>query len=727
MLCVSETLLRTKLYIPILRPQNLVPRPRLIQQIDQGLQQGRKLTLVSAPAGFGKTTLVLEWVHKSRAVSGEPRFAWLSLDEEDNNITRFLTYLVAALQTIDGSIGHGLLAALQSPGGITAEGVLTTLLNEIGESSASIVLILDDYHVIESLPIDRAVTFLLDHLPPQMHLVIAGRIDPSLPLSRLRARAQLVEIRARHLSFSPDEAAVFFNKVMRLDLSTGDIDALEKRTEGWIAGLQLAALSMQGLKQSSDIARFVNRFTGSDRYIQDYLADEVLQQRPSGTTEFLLRSSILSRLSAPLCAAVTGQADSQAVLESLDDANLFIIPLDNERRWYRYHHLFAELLAHRLKQAYPEQLPDLHRRASAWYESVGSIDAAITHAQAAGDSERVAEILESHWQEVVHRGEAALLKRWLDSLGPDYTGKSAPLRMAYCWIHVLTGTNDQIPPHLKAVKEISKRNSETAGLQQPMKLAVIPSLVETMEATISLENEQPGRAKKQAQKAIALIPGEAAPAVRQLLQGAAAYRLAEAHRELGEYDHACAILLEGLEALKASENYFGTAAMLLRIVTMYQESGKSAEAVKLCTDTLAYFEEGQRQNVAPSGLVHVILADLQADSGKYVQAAKNMELGRGLAEQMESQELQALMMRVGQKLADKETPPQLLIEPLSPRELEVLHLIAGGLSNREISEELFLALDTVKGHNRRIYEKLGVKNRTQAANKAVSLKILPLP
>jgi len=722
---VTETILQTKLYIPP-RRSNLVSRPQLIKQLDQGLQQGNKLALVSAPAGFGKTTLIVDWVHRSQTVPGAPRFAWLSLDAGDNNVMRFLTYLVAALQTIESSLGHGLLAALRSPENVNVERVLTALLNELGDFPADIVLILDDYHVIESLPIDRTVTFLLDHLPPRTQLVIAGRIDPSLPLSRLRARGQLAEIRAHDLRFTPEEAAVFLNKVMELDLSAGDIAALEKHTEGWIAGLQLAALSMQGLEQSSDIADFVNRFTGSDRYIQDYLADEVLRQRPRGTTEFLLRTSILSRLSAPLCDAVMGQKGSQAILESLDAANLFIIPLDNERRWYRYHHLFADLLAHRLNQAYPEQLPDLHRRASAWYESVGTVDAAVTHAQAAADNQRVADIIESHWQEIVHRGEAALLKSWLDALGPKYTKKSAPLSMAYCWTYVLTGTNNQLPIHLKAVKEALKESAGTAGPKQPIRLAVIPSLVETIEATISLENNQPGPAKEQAQKAISLIPGDANPAARQLLQGAAAYRLAEAHRDLGEYDQACAILLEGLEMLKASENRFGAAVALLRIVAMYQQSGKTEKAVELCADTLAFFEEQQWQRTAPGGLVHVILADLQADSGNDAQAGTNMQLGRELAEQMESQELRMLVKRVDEKLANSKSPSQPLVEPLSPRELEVLQLIAQGLSNREISERLFLALDTVKGHNRRIFEKLGVKNRTRAVNKAITLKIIPL-
>ena len=347
---MTTPLLATKLYIPPIRPE-LVSRPRLIERLDAGLH--RRLTLISAPAGFGKTTLLSEWIHRRGAVTAPLQVAWLSLDEGDNDPTCFLAYFVAALQTIEGDVGQGLLAALQSPGAVNVESVLTTLLNEIAGFPDNFALVLDDYHVIESQPVDNALTFLLDHLPPQMHLVIASRSDPSLPLSRLRAGGQMTEIRADDLRFTLDEVAAFLDKVMGLNLSAENVAALETRTEGWIAGLQLAALSMQGLKQSSDVTDFVNSFTGSDRYIQDYLADEVLQRRPKGTKDFLLKTSILNRLSGPLCDAVTKQKNSQAILEALEAANLFIVPLDNERRWYRYHHLFADLLRQRLRQSPP--------------------------------------------------------------------------------------------------------------------------------------------------------------------------------------------------------------------------------------------------------------------------------------------------------------------------------------------------------------------------------------
>jgi len=335
---MSAPLLLTKLYIPPSR-SNVVLRPRLIERLKEGLSASRKLTLISAPAGFGKTTLVSEWV----AGCGRP-VAWLSLDEGDNDLTGFLTYFVAALQTIVSNLGAGALAALQSPQPPSAESIMTTLVNEITTFPDHIVLILDDYHVIDSKPVDGALTFLLDHLPPHMHLVIATREDPDLPLARLRARDQLSELRAADLRFTPTEAAVFLNQVMGLNLSTENIAALETRTEGWISGLQLAAISMQG---HQDTASFIKSFTGSNRFVLDYLVEEVLRQQTEVVQAFLLRTSILERMCGPLCEAVlcAPVGSGQEILEYLERSNLFIIPLDNERRWYRYHHLFWRFTA----------------------------------------------------------------------------------------------------------------------------------------------------------------------------------------------------------------------------------------------------------------------------------------------------------------------------------------------------------------------------------------------
>src|SRR6266516_7828748 len=335
-------ILATKLYIPPLRP-NVVSRPRLLERLNEGLY--RKLTLIAAPAGFGKTTLLSEWVEGI-----DRQVAWLSLDEEDIAPTRFLTYLVAALQTIAPTIGEGVSGVLQSPQPPPTQSILTTLLNDMTNISDHFVLVLDDYHVIDAKPVDHALTFLLEHLPPHMHLVIATREDPQLPLARLRAGGHLTELRAVDLRFTPSEAAEFLNQGMGLNLSAEDIVALETRTEGWIAGLHLAALSLQG---QQDATSFITSFTGSHHFVLDYLVEEVLQQQPESIQTFLLRTSILDHLCGPLCDAVllNPSVSGQETLEYLEHANLFIVPLDNERRWYRYHQLFADLLRHRLQQS----------------------------------------------------------------------------------------------------------------------------------------------------------------------------------------------------------------------------------------------------------------------------------------------------------------------------------------------------------------------------------------
>lgn len=348
-------ILTTKLYIPLPRTK-VIQRVRLIDRLNKGLD--RKLTLISASAGFGKTTLVSHW-----AAGCDRPVAWISLDEGDRDVKRFLSHLVAALQTIEENVGGGTVHALNSPQPPSIESILTILLNDISVLSYKFVLVLDDYHVIDAKWLDDALSFLLEHLPPQMHLVIATRENPQFLLGRLRAQGHLTELRDHDLRFTPDEAAEFLLQVMGLHLSTVEITALEARTEGWIAGLQLAALSMQGRQ---DIAAFIRELAGDNRYIMDYLVEEVLQRLPDSIRSFLLRTSILDRLYGPLCDAVTGQAEGSQQLQSLERGNFFIVPLDDKRGWYRYHHLFAEVLSAYLRANHPQEVAELHRRASLW-------------------------------------------------------------------------------------------------------------------------------------------------------------------------------------------------------------------------------------------------------------------------------------------------------------------------------------------------------------------------
>ncbi len=423
---VVPPLLRTKFYVPAPRPQ-IVERPRLLERLDDSV--GRRLTLVAAPAGFGKTTLLSAWVHSRRRP-----VAWLSLDAGDNDPARFWTYVIGALQRVEGDLGKALLPALQSPQPPPAETLLTGLINALLELERPLSLILDDYHHIEAPPIQEALAFLVEHLPPHLlHVVVAGRTDPPLPLARWRARVQLAELRAADLRFTQEEAHAFLTGVMGLALTTEDVAALETRTEGWITGLQLAALSLQGRR---DVPDFVRAFTGSHRYVLDYLVEEVIQREPEEVQAFLLRTSILNRLCAPLCEALEGSGDpdgAQEMLEYLEQANLFLVPLDEERRWYRYHHLFGDLLRARAHARPEVEVPTLHRRAGRWYEGQGLIDEALHHALAAGDYERAAELVEAHALARLTHGELVTLQRWMQALPEDLILRRPWLSTYYAW------------------------------------------------------------------------------------------------------------------------------------------------------------------------------------------------------------------------------------------------------------------------------------------------------
>lgn len=416
---MSTQILTTKLYIPPPRAR-IVPRPRLIELLNEALHS--KLTLISAPVGYGKSTLVSEWV----TCCGRP-VAWLSLDEGDSDPAQFLTYLVAALQTIKAITGKRVLDVIQTPPLPPTEYILTDLLNEIAAFSNHFTMVLDDYHLIDSKAVDKALTFLLEHLPSQMHLVIASREDPNLPLARLRARGQLTELRAADLRFTPSEAAEFLNQVMGLNLSGEDIAALETRTEGWIAGLQLAGLSMRG---QEDVQEFIKAFAGDNRYIVDYLVEEVLQCQPEHIRSFLLQTSILDWLSGPLCDAVTGQGESKETLETLERSNLFISVLDEKRVWFRYHHLFAAVLQAHLMEEQPDQVAVLHRRASEWYVQHGSMEDAIRHALEGEDFERAADLIEREAPTMRRSRHEATVLGWLQAL-PNELVRDRPVLSVY--------------------------------------------------------------------------------------------------------------------------------------------------------------------------------------------------------------------------------------------------------------------------------------------------------
>jgi LuxR family maltose regulon positive regulatory protein len=475
---MPAAILTTKLHIPSPRP-GLVMRPHLVERLTAGLAAGRTLTLISASAGFGKTTLLSEWISDLRLLSADyakpsnqqstisnPKFSWLSLDAADSNLPRFLTYFIAALQTIQPPLGKALLTALQTPRPPSGEAALTALLNEIAAIPEPFVLILDDYHLIDSPQVDQSLEFLVAHQPPQMHLVIASRQDPPLPLARLRARGQLNELRAADLRFTPSEAAEFLNRVMGLHLADSDVIALETRTEGWIAGLQLAAIALQSpiARQSpvatqgeKDIASFIQSFTGGHHFVLDYLLEEVLHRQPESVQNFLLRTSILDRLCGPLCEALLdAPANSgQETIDGLERANLFIIPLDNERRWYRYHHLFGELLRKRLGQKLSdEDIAALHIRASAWHEKEELLFDAFRYAAAANDVERAERLTESRKIGLHLRSVAIPIIEWLASLPKATLDEHPRLWVRSATLSLVAGQTTGVEERLQAAEAI---------------------------------------------------------------------------------------------------------------------------------------------------------------------------------------------------------------------------------------------------------------------------------
>ncbi len=631
------TLLTTKLYIPQPRP-NLVPRPNLIQYLGEGLHLGRKLTLVSAPAGFGKTTLVSEWV-----AGCERPVAWLSLDEGDNNLTRFLAYLVAALQPIAANIGEGALGMLQSPQPPPTETILTVLINEIAALPGRIILVLDDYHLIDAQPIHNALAFALDHLPPQMHLVIATREDPHLPLARLRARGQLTELRAADLRFAPDEAATFLNLMMGLSLSAEEITSLETRTEGWIAGLQMAALSMQG---RADTASFIQAFTGSHRFVMDYLAEEVLQRQPERVRSFLLQTSILDRLSGPLCDAVTGQEDGRGMLETLEGGNLFVVPLDDKRQWYRYHHLFADVLQTRLMEEQPDQVPTLHRRASEWYEHDGSSADAVRHAIAAEDYERAAGLVELAWPAMSGSFQSTAWLGWVKTL-PDELVRARPvLSAAYAWALLDAGKLEAAEARLLDAERWLEPTVDISDRPETPSPKTCPERSRRM---VVVDEEQfrslpASLATARAYHAQALgdVPGTVKYARRaldlssegdHLQRNQAAVLLGIAYWVSGDLETAHQAMADWMNSMQKAGNIVFAIASAFALADILVAQGRLHEAVRTYKQSLQLASEHNKHVQQVTAHHHLGLAMLYHEMGDQEAAAQHLLKSRELGEQ----------------------------------------------------------------------------------------------
>ena len=592
---LGEGLLATKLYAPPVRA-NLVQRARLLERLEEGVRG--KLTLVSAPAGFGKSTLLGEWALKSGLPVG-----WLSLDEGDNDPTRFFSYLVAALQSVDERIGKDALSLLGSPQPLPPQAILTSLTNDIATVPEDFALVLDDFHVIRAEPIHSALAFLLEHLPPQAHFVIGSRIDPPLPLPRLRVQGQVTELGAPELRFEPEEAAAFLNESIGLSLCAEEVSALEERTEGWIAALQLAALAMRGRE---DASAFISAFGGSNRHVFDYLAEEVLDAQPEEGRTFLLETSVLERMCGPLCDTVTNREDGQATLARLERANLFVVPLDDERHWYRYHHLFSGFLRERLRQEHPEGVPELHLRASRWHERNGTMSEAVSYALAAKDFERAADLVERSIKTTLGRGGHVTLIRWLESL-PEEVIRSRPRLQLASGIPLVS--RGQFDAAEASMRDIERRLGlgDSSGKIEDEESADIAGIISVHRAVIADVRGDRRGSIEYCLRALELLAED-----NWLMRSMAARNLGDAYRKYGDMPAASRAFEEAIATSQRGNVPFVTAMSLVTLAQVRTVRGRFSDATETYEQALrTVAEHGETMGLqAMKGVALVGIAEL---------------------------------------------------------------------------------------------------------------------
>ncbi len=606
-----KLLIHTKLHLPFIRPK-LVARPRLQEQIAQGLLA--PLTLIVAPAGFGKSTLLAACASDL----GMP-VAWLSLDKDDNQVPCFLNYLLATLREAGIALGSETLRLISASPQPSPEALLTSLINDLNSRDSEIVLVLDDYQFLYSQPIHKAVAFLLDHCPKTLHLVIASRSDPPLPLARLRARGQTVELRTADLSFTEDEAAQFLNDVMDLDLDAESVAALAKRTEGWIAGLQMAALSMRDRK---DVREFIEGFSGTNRYILDYLLQEVLAGQPPEIQRFLLHTSILRRLAAPLCDALLAADDSSSsrsasILEYLEKANVFLVPLDDERTWYRYHHLFADLLRAQLKGSLgTERCARLHLRAADWHAQNGSVLEAIHHASMARDDERVERFIEQHYRELVSRGEQSGMRLWTGILNKELVYRRPWLCIYEALSHSWFGELDEADRLLEAAeKQIQFETSTPDTRSMQGLLAYVRSRVTAMRGDIHRAIEFCLAARQFA------AAGDLAQQLDTRITLGYEYFLN------GDYANAGSILKETIQSGRAVGAVINTVAASCLLARMYAVQGKLHKSHETYQIAAHSIPGTGGQHLGAHALVEIGIADLLCERNELAAALSHVEQG----------------------------------------------------------------------------------------------------
>jgi LuxR family maltose regulon positive regulatory protein len=746
---VTPALIVTKLSAPTVRV-GLVQRRRLVELLSQ--PGSYKLTLIDAPAGWGKTTLLAEWAANPAEVRP---FAWVSLDWSDNDPVRFWTYLVTALRTVEPGLGERALAVLHSRGANVTRDMLPELINELAIGSPELILVLDDYHAISNEELHQGLALLVERLPARLHLAIATRSDPPLPLARMRVRSELLEIRSDALRFSDEEASALLNGVLGLGLSEVDVARLQQRTEGWAAALHLAALSLRGRQ---DAAGFIGAFAGDDRHIVDYLGGEVLAGQPTARRNFLLRTSILEQLCGPLCDAVTGGSGSAAALEDIERANLFLVPLDSTRTWYRYHHLFGELLRHELRRAEPGLVATLHRRASAWYAAAGSVPEAVNHAVSAGETDRARELVAEHWLGFFNRGELATVAGWLDAL-PERTVASDPrLAVARVWLALDLGRTAEAGEWLaRAERSLAEGDAQAA--------AGLASGVALLRAVHRFKSGEVGQALAAARRAVELEE-EKAPfwrTVASVLIGVTMYWRGSADTA-GPALEAALRLAEGdgnrlaemyalgyLAAVRAGGGETAAAdSLLARIATLVATDPAPGEHFVAMMGHLVRAERLERQGRLDeagreaergvelarrgAGLVErcyatLQLADIRRRQDDLDAARALVAESRRTVDSCADPGMLAGLVAAGERAVAPPSPRHPVHLPphhehLTERELAVLRLLPTGMTQREIGATLFLSENTVKTHTRGIYRKLAASTRDEAVAHARSAGLL---
>jgi LuxR family transcriptional regulator, maltose regulon positive regulatory protein len=740
---LGPELLRSKLRPPAPR-EGLLPRARLQVRLQVGLQG--KLCLLDAPAGFGKTTLLTQWC----AGAGAGRVAWVSLDRGDNDPTRFWTYVVEAFRTVEPDVGAIALQALQRPSADLYRAVLPSLLNELSTIDPQLVLVLDDYHLVTNAACHQTLGFFLDHLPPGVHVALSTRADPPLPLARMRARGELAEIRFVELEFTDEEASALLNGSMGLELAAEDVERLAERTEGWPAGLYLAGLSLRGRQ---DASRFIASFHGDNHHVADYLSAEILAHQPEEIRTFLVRTSILERLSGPVCDAVLESEGSGELLGELERSNLFLTPLDDHREWYRYHHLFAQLLRVELGHREPALLLTLHRRAAAWHRQAGNVEEAIHHATAAGEFSEAATLIARHWLGYWRRRRLATVARWLDELPDEAITANPPVAYVAAWIGGFSGASKQ-----EAERWLAATEDDTWE-------GVLPDGIKSLAFGAALTRaallfDDVGRSAGAARRALDLAGSEPSPFswMAQAALGRALYlsghsaearpRLEELVRAVSPSAQPFAVMtaLAVLSLIAGDQDDDRTAATLARrAVEVAEAQGLTAEplcgiahlALGRALTCQGAFAEAEEQLGRALGVLEIdsmvlhrahtllLLASVRRGHEDLPAARVLVEQAQEMIERCADPGILSILLERSVRALDT-APHHRRVEraPLTDRELAVLRLLPSQLSNREIGRELYVSINTVRSHVQAIYRKFEVTTREEAVAHARQLGLL---